>query len=271
MIGAILGDLIGSVYEFRGIKTKDFPLFTEESQITDDSYLTMAIFQALEKANGNYTELGKLTVKELVRFYIRYPNPYGGYGSLYLNWVDTVLQTRKIQPPYNSYGNGSAMRISPVPYFSNSLEECIELSRKVTEVTHNHPEGIKGAEATAVATYLALQGKTKAEIKEYIRKYYYKLDQTCDEIRKIYRFNGSCQGTVPEAIQAFLESNDFVDAIRLTISLGGDADTMGAITGAIAGAYYGVPKELVDKLFDYLDDYCKGIVKRIIEKYGRLK
>jgi ADP-ribosyl-[dinitrogen reductase] hydrolase len=271
MIGAIIGDLIGSVYEYRELKTKDFPLFTAYSDITDDSILTFAVYEALEKCNGVYDDLGKKTIREFVRYYARYPNPTGGYGGSFLAWVDKIYRTQKIAPPYYSYGNGSAMRISPVAYFARSLEHCLDLARKVTEVTHNHPEGLKGAEATAAAVYLALQGKSKEAIKEYIQKHYYSLNKTCDEIRQTYGFAIECERTVPERIQAFWESSDFEDAIRLTVSLGGDADTMGAITGAIAGAYYGVPSSFVDKLFEYLDDFCTDVAKRMLKRIEEVK
>lgn len=266
MIGAIIGDLIGSVYEYRGLKTKDFPLFCGESDITDDSILTFAVFEALEKCSGDYDDLGRKVITEFAHYYAIYPNPVGGYGGSFLRWVNKIYRTKKIQPPYGSYGNGSAMRISPVAYFARNLDHCIELSKKVTEVTHNHPEGLIGAEATATAVYLALHGKTKEEIKEYIRTHYYPLDKTIEEIRPTYRFYVDCQRTVPESIQAFLEATDYEDAIRIAVSLGGDADTLGAITGAIAGAYYGIPDSFVEKLFEYLDDYCKIVAKRMLNK-----
>jgi type I restriction enzyme M protein len=240
-------------------------------QIVEKLFDPLAVFCALEQCSGNYDNLGKVTINEFLRWYRRYPCPCGGYGALFLEWIDKVNDTRKYQPPYHSFGNGAAMRISPVAYFATSIEQCMELSRKVTEVTHNHPEGIKGAEATAVAIYMSLHGKTKKEILEYIQTYYYLLDKSCDEIRIDYKFNGSCQGTVPESIQAFLESVDYEDAIRPTISLGGDADTMGAITGAIAGAHFGVPQEMKQKLFEHLDDTCKDVVERMIRKIDSLK
>lgn len=266
MVGAILGDIIGSIYEFDPIKTKDFELFSKLNEQTDDSYLTMAIFSALEKCNGNYKKLSAITAVELISWYTRYSNPMGSYGTLFEEWVIKSLQNYKISPSYNSYGNGSAMRVSPVAYFSNSLEQCIELSSKVTRITHNHIEGIKGAEATAVSIYLALGGKSKKEIKKHIQEHYYPLSQTIDEIRLGYYFDGSCQGSVPESIQAFLESETYEDAIRNVVSLGGDADTRAAITGAIAEAYYGIPLEMASRIYDYLDAYCKTVVNRMIGK-----
>lgn len=270
MLGAIIGDTIGSIFEFSPVKVKNFPLFGEHNEITDDSILTMAVFSALEKCEGNYTNLSHITAKELIKWYAIYPEPMGGYGGGFANWAATSLQTYRIMPPYNSYGNGAAMRVSPVAYFAESLEHCIELSRKVTRVTHNHPEGIKGAEATSVAIYMALHGKTRREIEDHIKTHYYPLNENCNNIRKYYHFEPSCQKTVPQSIKAFLESSCYEDAIRISISLGGDADTMGAITGAIAEAYFGIPKKLENKILSYLDERCKAIVLKMIERRNRV-
>ena len=266
MLGAIIGDIIGSIYEFDPIKTKDFPLFGKNNEITDDSYLTMAVFSALEKCHGDYTHLSEVVTKELIEWYANYPTPMGGYGQRFEDWAISSLQNYKVLPPYNSFGNGAAMRISPVAYFANSIDECIELSKKVTQVTHNHPEGIKGAEAVAVTIYMALHGSNRKEITDFIKAHYYPLKANCNEIRKHYCFEASCQETVPQSIQAFLDSTCYEDAVRMTISLGGDADTMGAITGVIAEAYYGIPKDIESKIDVYLDDRCKKLVKRMIDK-----
>jgi len=263
MIGAIIGDLIGSIYEFDPISSKQFELFSKQCELTDDSYLTMAVFIALEKCRGNYDKLSNVTAKELIKMYHRYPYPMGSYGTLFQNWALTSLQDYIVAKPYNSFGNGSAMRVSPVAYFAKSIEECIELSRKVTKITHNHIEGLKGSEATAVAIYLARHHKSKEEIKIKIIEKYYPLNKTLDEIKGNYAFDGSCQGSVPESIQAFLESDSYEDAIRNVIYLGGDADTMGAITGAIAEAYYGIPGQIEERLTDYLDGYTKLIIDRM--------
>ena len=228
MIGAIIGDLIGSVYEYRGLKTKDFPLFCVESDITDDSILTFAVFEALEKCSGDYDDLSRKVITEFARYYAIYPNPVGGYGGSFLRWVNKIYRTKKIQPPYGSYGNGSAMRISPVAYFARNLDHCIELSKKVTEITHNHPEGLIGAEATATAVYLALHGKTKEEIKEFIRTHYYSLDKTIEEIRPTYRFMSIAKEPFLKAFRPF-EATDYEDAIRI-VKLGG-CGHVGAITG----------------------------------------
>jgi type I restriction enzyme M protein len=265
MLGAIIGDTIGSVHEFDPIKTKDFELLGSLNEITDDSYLTMAVFSALEQCHGDYKKLSTIVSKELIKWYANYPTPMGGYGKSFENWAVNSLQTYKVMKPYNSYGNGAAMRVSPVAYFARSLDECIELSRKVTKVTHNHPEGIKGAEATAVAIYMALHGSNKKAISEHIRTHYYPLNENTNQIRKHYGFEPSCQETVPQSIQAFLDSTCYEDAIRIVVSLGGDADTMCAITGSIAEAYYGIPNVLEEKILDYLDEKTTPIAKRMID------
>lgn len=224
MIGAIAGDIIGSPYEGHEIKTVDFPLFCNASTFTDDTVLTVAVADAI--LNGR--DYG-ITIKEYGRKY-----PYAGYGGMFLNWL--ASSTLK---PYNSFGNGSAMRVSPVGFAFDTIEEVLEEARKSAAVTHNHPEGIKGAQATAAAIFLARQGESKRAIKRYTEtKFGYNLSRTVDEIRSTYGFDETCQGTVPEAITAFLESNDYEDAIRKAISLGGDSDTLACITGGIAQAHY---------------------------------
>ena len=269
MFGAIIGDIIGSPYEFRGMKRKDFTLFLRESDITDDSIMTIAIGDALMDWYRYGGDLNQ-AFTDVMRAYGRaYPHPKGAYGNAFANWL------RSERPePYNSCGNGSAMRVSPCALVAKTLEEALDLAKQSAEVTHNHPEGIRGAQATAAAIYLAKTGADKETIREYIREHYYPLDRTLDEIRPTYRFNGTCQGSVPESIQAFLESTDYEDAIRNTVSLGGDADTMGAITGSIAWAYYGrdgitpgmeklllraekcIPEELMDRIVDFRD-FCR--------------
>ena len=234
MYGAIIGDTVGSVYEFDNVKTKDFALFTSRSEYTDDSIMTIAVASALLRWKREGTDLHKAMVEEMQRLGRRYPHPMGAYGGRFSQWL------RSDNPqPYNSMGNGSAMRVSPCGLIAESLEEALDLARISAEVTHNHPEGIKGAQATAAAIYLARTGSGIPEIQSYISNSFYSLDRTLDEICKDYSFNETCQGTVPEAITAFLESVSFEDAIRNAISMGGDSDTIGAITGAIAWAYYG--------------------------------
>lgn len=233
MIGAIAGDIIGSVYEFNNIKTKDFPLFTRGSTYTDDTIMTAAVAKALLQSRDNHADFRTLLIEEMQSFGRRYPNPMGGYGANFAKWL-----TSPNPSPYNSYGNSSAMRVSPCGYIAVSLAEALSLAKASAEVTHNHPEGIKGAQAVAGAIFLALNDKDKDEIASFIKKNFYDLDFTLDEIRPSYQFNGSCQGTVPQAIVAFLESTSFEDAIRNAVSLGGDSDTLAAITGSIAYAYY---------------------------------
>lgn len=232
MYGAIIGDIVGSKYEFKNIKTKDFPFISRGCTFTDDTVMTVAVAKALLKSCEQELPFKPILVKEMQLMGQRYPN--SGYGVMFSSWL------RKTDPqPYNSFGNGSAMRVSPCGLIAVTLEEAIALGRASAEVTHNHPEGIKGAEATAAAVFLAKSGKSKEEIGEYIRANYYELSHTLDEIRPTYSFNETCQETVPQALQAFLESDSYEDAIRNAVSIGGDSDTLGAITGAVAWSYYG--------------------------------
>lgn len=256
MLGAVIGDVVGSIYEFINIKTKNFELFQPNCSFTDDTVMTIAVAKALlvtkEKTGGTADKL--FLKKELIRQMQEYGRkyPYAGYGGMFSGW----LMSENPQP-YNSFGNGSAMRASPCGYIAVTLEEALELAKISAEVTHNHPEGIKGAQAAAAAIFLARCGKTKEEIGHYIEENFYILDKSLDEIRPEYCFNVSCQGTVPQAIQAFLESTDFEDAIRNAVSLGGDSDTLAAITGGIAWAYYQEHgddklKAIADKVYPYL-------------------
>ena len=263
MLGAIIGDIVGSVYEWNNIKTKDFPLFSEKCFFTDDTVMTIAVADAL--LNGGTADDFINSMKKYGRLY-----PNAGYGSRFGNWVHS-----NAREPYNSWGNGSAMRVSPCGWFAESLEETEALAEKSAAVTHNHPEGIKGAQATAAAIYLARTDMKKDKIKEYIEsKYNYNLSRTLDEIRPVYQFNETCQETVPEAIIAFLESNGFEDAIRNAISLGGDSDTLAAITGSIAEAAYGIPSAdyvegslgqyapsgIMERTFQILDDRLSSVI-----------
>ncbi len=233
MYGAIIGDVVGSKYEFNNIATKDFPLFSQGCSYTDDSIMAVAVASALLRSRAGGQDLHRLMVEEMQRFGRAYPHPQGAYGYRFGQW----LRHRDPQP-YNSFGNGSAMRVAPCGLWAKTLEEALELAKISAEVTHNHPEGIKGAQAVAAAIFLARNHATIDEIRAYLQANFYPLDRTLEEIRPTYRFNESCQGTVPEAITAFLESDSFEDAIRNAIALGGDSDTIGAITGAIAWAYY---------------------------------
>ena len=257
MIGAIIGDIVGSIYEFDNHRSKDFRLFQEEMFFTDDSVMTIAIANAL-KDRG---DAGENAIRWMRKLGAKYPNR--GYGGRFYEWLfDESMGA------YNSYGNGSAMRVSAVGWFADSVEEVKELSRKVTEVTHNHPEGLKGAEATAMCVYHLLNGISREELRELVNRDYYKLDFTIDEIRDSYEFNESCQGTVPQAIEAFLESTDFEDAIRNAISVGGDSDTLAAITGALAEAHYGVPIEIRAKAEDYLTPELRRMLHEVEVRFN---
>lgn len=246
MIGAIVGDIVGSRFEWNNHRSKDFDLMPHQCFFTDDSIMSLAVCDALMCCQPDFTGLGERSVHSMREIGRPYPN--SGYGGAFYRWMysDTPL-------PYNSFGNGAAMRVSGCGYAAKSLEEAKSLSKAVTEVTHNHPEGIKGAEATAVAVYLARTGKSLLEIQDYIVKNYYPIDFTLDSIRSTYQFNETCQNTVPQALEAFFESTGFEDAIRNAISIGGDSDTLAAITGAVAEAYYGVPAPIRKLALTFLD------------------
>lgn len=239
MYGAILGDIIGSPYEFdQGDKSKVFPLFSENSAFTDDTVMTIAVADAFLDAPPEEEQICRRLVERMHHYGQAYPQ--AGYGGRFAMWL--FLEGDK---PYNSFGNGSAMRVSPVAWLYKDLPTVRRMARLSAAVTHNHPEGIKGAESTAAAIYLARTGSSKAQIKEYIeREFHYDLSRTCDEIRPDYYHVESCQETVPEAITAFLEGDSFEDVIRTAVSLGGDCDTLTCIAGSIAEGYYGVPEEL---------------------------
>lgn len=261
MLGAIIGDIVGSRFEWNNNKTKHFDLLNDKCFFTDDTVMTLAIAKAILHSKSDYSDLSSLSIKYMQEVGRNYPSC--GYGGSFGLWVFS-----NNPKPYNSFGNGAAMRVSPVGFVAKSLDQAISLSKKVTEVTHNHPEGIKGAEATAVAIYLARNGYNINDIKNYIDKHYYKMNFTLDEIRDTYKFNETCQDTVPQAIMAFLESTSFEDAIRNAISIGGDSDTLAAITGGIAEACYGIPKEIRNKALTYLDKRLLNILLDFENKYG---
>jgi len=250
MLGAITGDIVGSVFELKAIKTTDFNLFSNRSHFTDDTVLTIATADCI-LSKKSYLDSYKYWGKKY---------PYAGYGGGFSRWLFSENLF-----PYNSFGNGSAMRVSPVGFAFNELDTVLDEAKKSAEVTHNHPEGIKGAQATASAIFLARQGKQKKEIKDFIRSQFsYDLDRSIDEIRPLYVFDETCQGTVPEAIIAFLDSDNFEDAIRKAISLGGDSDTLACITGGIAQAFYkdisqyitsNVKNRLTKDLLDILEEF----------------
>ena len=263
MIGAIIGDIVGSRFEFdyRNHKSKEFDFFHKDCEFTDDTVLLCAVAKALLSCKGEYSNLAEQTEKYMHELAPKYKN--AGYGGMFYDWMYGL-----IKGPYNSFGNGAAMRVCPVAYFAKSLDEVKSLSFAVTSVTHNHPEGIKGAEATAVATYMALHDSSLEEIRDYICQNYYKIDFTLDQIRPTYHMDETCQGSVPQALEAFFESTSFEDAIRNAISIGGDSDTIGAITGSVAGAYYGVPADIRATALGYLDEELGDIVKDFAKATG---
>ena len=270
MLGAIIGDTVGSVYEFNNIKTTQFPLFGPRSNYTDDSIMTMAVAQWLldDPQHGMDT-----LEASFLSFAKKYPCPMGGYGNGFHRWLFHPEQLTDYDEggnpivgkrhPYNSFGNGAAMRCSANGWMFDTLEETERVAGLSAAITHSHPEGIKGAQSTAAAIFMARNGKSKEEIKAYIStKYGYNLNRTCDEIRPVYDWDSSCQGTVPEAIVAFLDSTDFESAIRLAVSLGGDSDTLACITGGIAEAFYKkIPDDMAMKIWELIPEDFKAIFK----------
>ena len=269
MIGAIIGDIAGSTYEFHSIKAKDFPLFAPGSSYTDDSLMSIAVASALMQTGESHDGFKSHAVTSMRQIATKYPCPMGGYGGRFRHWLVSPHPR-----PYGSFGNGSAMRVSPCGDVAATLDEALELARQSAEVTHNHPEGIKGAQAVAAAIYLARAGESRDGIRGYIEQNFYPLEQTVDEIRPRYRFDETCQGTVPQAITAFLESVSFEDALRTAVSLGGDCDTLTDITCAIAWPFYarnGLDDTMVrlrDEALALLHDDLREIVTRWEERYG---
>ena len=262
MLGAIVGDMVGSVYEWHNIKTTEFPLFSEDSRVTDDSVMTLAVAHALLDAFDGQS----ISQVELVRKMQAYGRlyPHAGYGGKFHRWLKSPYPK-----PYNSYGNGSAMRVSPVAWATATLEDAERLAAATAEVTHNHPEGIKGAQATAACIMLARQGAGNDDIRAYIeRTYGYDLGFTLDEIRPAYSFDVSCQGSVPQAIVAFLESTDFEDAIRRAVSIGGDSDTIGAIAGSIAQARYGIPDSIAEEAARRMPGHLRSICELFCTRFN---
>ena len=263
MLGAIIGDIVGSCYEFNSIKTTEFELFSPHSRYTDDSVMTMAVAEWLledpmhthEAMEGKMVKYGNL-------------NSNVGYGGMFLRWLffpDAIFPNGK-RKPYNSFGNGSAMRVSAVGWMFDSLEETERVAEISASITHNHPEGIKGAQATAAAIFMARHGASKEEIKDYISKRFkYNLNRTCDHIRPYYGFEVSCQKSVPESIIAFLDSKDYESTVRLAVSLGGDSDTQACIAGGIAEAFYGMPDEIIKDMANHLPPDYKANIIRLAE------
>ena len=261
MIGAILGDVVGSRFEFNNRLSKEFTFLTRQCEFTDDTVMTCAVAQALLDCDGDYSDLSEKTVAAMQRIGRKYPNC--GYGAKFIHWMFA-----DDPQPYNSCGNGSAMRVGPVGFASKDVDEAKKLSAAVTKISHNHPEGMKGAEATAVAIVMARQGKTKEEIREAMETYY-DLDMTVDRYRSEWRGHGKeiCQVSVPQALLCFFEGESYEDVIRNCISIGGDSDTIAAIAGGIAEAYYGVPKEYREALRGYLDHTLSRIVDAFCARF----
>ena len=257
MYGALIGDIVGSRFEFDNIKTKDFELFTGNNYFTDDSVMTIAVARALHGSQKNgYEDLEEQLDRWMHEIGRKYPDC--GYGGYFAYWI--LINGDK---PYNSFGNGAGMRTSECGWIAGSLEEALKLAERCAAITHNHPEGIRGAQAVTACIYLAREGKTKEEIRKYVEENFYVLDFTLDEIRPDYHFDVTCQGSVPQAIEAFLESVSFEDAVRNAISIGGDSDTIGAMTGSIAEAYYGLPEGFAETADGYLDDFLRKTVREL--------
>ena len=259
MIGAMIGDIAGSRFEFDNHRSKEFEIFHKRCEFTDDTVMTLAVAKALLGFAGDLEQFKAELVEIMHELGRKYPDR--GYGGRFGWWL-----FEGETEPYNSFGNGSAMRVAPVAWFAETLEECEALAKASAEVTHDHPEGIKGAVATAGAAFLARTTKDMDAVKEYTAQFY-EIGFTIDEIRPTYRFNETCQETVPQALQAFFESEDFEDAIRTAISVGGDSDTLAAITGTVAEAFYGVPEELKQAALGFLDEELTEITAAFAEKY----
>jgi len=265
MLGSIIGDIVGSIYEFDNIKTKDFPFFTNNQSYTDDSILTIA--------TADWLLNGKNAEDYYLRYANKYPHPVGSYGTMFVQWIHKA--NRGIIEPYNSCGNGSAMRVSPVGWFFNTEESTLAMAQKSAECTHNHPEGIAGAQATALCIFMARKGFTANEIRKRIEsKFGYDLSLSVDQIRPCYSWNGldgtisgaTCQGSVPQAITCALEASNFEDAIRNAVSIGGDSDTIACITGGIAEALFGIPEHIKMQARSYLPNEMLEVIDKFCEK-----
>ena len=262
MIGAIIGDIAGSRFEFDNYRKKDpaIRLMHPKCEYTDDSVMTIALGEAILNCRGNYENLRAEAIRCMRILGQKYP--YAGYGTHFHHWIFS-----EVPEPYFSCGNGASMRVSGVGFAARTLEECKDMSFKVTEVTHNHPDGIRGAEATAVMIYMARHGASIPELRSVFTEHYYPIDFTLDEIRSTYTWGALCSNTVPQAMEAFFVSESFEDAIRNAISIGGDSDTIAAITGGVAEVYYGVPDDLRQKALIYLPDDLREILERFESHY----
>lgn len=256
MFGAIYGDIVGSVYEFNNIYTKKFPMFSPDSTFTDDTVMTLAVAKALldydASPGGDINLFKELLIDEMHKLGRKFPD--AGYGTRFLGWL-----YEESREPYGSYGNGAAMRVSPVAWYAKSLKDALILARASAEVTHDHPEGVKGAQAVAGAIYLARTGESMEKIRNFALGYY-SLNFTLDEIRYSYSFNETCQQTVPQALVAFFEATSFEDAIRNAISIGGDSDTLAAITGSVAEAFFGMKESEKEEVTKRL---CPSLLKKL--------
>lgn len=261
MLGSIIGDIVGSIYEFDNIKTKEFPFFNDIKEYTDDSILTIAtaewLLDGCEKSAGTY----------YLRYAQTYPYPMGSYGTGFSSWV--ARASRGEVAPYDSCGNGSAMRVGPVGWAFDTEAEVLDAARRSAEVTHNHPEGIKGAQATALCVFMARTGTTKKQIRERVTELFgYDLHFSCDDIRSTYGWGATCQDTVPQAIVAFLDGTDFEDCVRNAISIGGDSDTLGCITGSIAEAFYPIDGKVAHEALHRLPQPLKQVVQDFETRFG---
>ena len=265
MLGAIIGDIVGSVYEVNNIKSKEFEFFTGKMSFTDDSILAMA--------TADWLLHGGQVDKYYAQYATAYPHPMGSYGGSFLQWIDRAQ--RGVFEPYGSCGNGSAMRVGAVGWAFDTLEETLDAARQSAECTHDHPEGVKGAQATAMCIFMARKGYTKKEIKREVEaRFGYDLNMTCDQLRAHYGWQskwgngGICQASVPQAIVCFLEGLDFEDCVRNAISIGGDSDTIGCITGSIAEAFHGIPQEMRERAIGYLDPSLKAMLQEFETRFG---
>lgn len=276
MYGAIIGDIVGSIYEFHNIKTKNFPIPDPNMNFTDDSLMTIAVADWLLRDNSHsHAQLEQ----SFVDLAFKYPTPMGGYGSMFADWLDlpslhfvvttgddstcrfSLVEQRQ---PYNSFGNGAGMRVSPVGWWCQTLDDTLKLAEISASITHNHPEGIKGAQVVAGSIFLARSGATKDDIRQFASSFGYDMNRTSDQIRPNYTFDGSCQGTVPEALISFLDSTDYEDCIRIGVSLGGDSDTLCAIAGSVAEAYY---KHIPPQLINLANKFIPEDLKQIVQKF----
>ena len=257
MIGAILGDMVGSPYEFHNIKKESFPLLQQKSRYTDDTVMTLAVAKSLMDGYGKTDEeITEILISNMKKYGRMFPD--AGYGGMFYQWLMTG-ETK----PYNSFGNGSAMRVSSVGWLYPTIDETLHMAALTAGVTHNHPKGIKGAQAIAAAIYLARTGSDKEEIMDYVRRNFrYNVDFTLDEIRPVYHFDVTCQGSVPQAIRAFYEGSDYESTLRKAVSIGGDSDTISCMAGGIAEAYYGMPEMLKEECLDILPTELRKIVEQ---------